>query len=343
MNHQSLLRVQDVSKTFRSGNLGSWLWPKPARKVRGLDRVSFEVPPGQVTALLGPNGAGKTTLINIICDLVRADGGHVSVAGLPVPQRGSEARRQIGLVTTNERSFFWRLTGRQNLVFFAAMQDFSRRQARQRARELLAQFGLEPHADRLFHTYSTGMRKRLTLARALMHDPAVLLMDEATNGLDAPATEELLAFIRDRVAASERAVLWATHRLEEVLTLCDRVIVLIAGRIRFHGPISEFTDWCTAQARTQIEVECSPAQRGPVEAFVRSIGATVGPAGTRTRSTLATGGGSDQLSGVVRGLLDLGANVRRVEPRKISLSEAFDHLARRAAGAADDRAADGHA
>jgi ABC-type multidrug transport system ATPase subunit len=187
------------------------------------------------------------------------------------------------------------------------------------------------------------MKKRLTLARALMHDPAVLLMDEATNGLDPSATEELLDFIRDRVTASARAVLWATHRLEEVLTLCDRVIVLIAGRIRFHGAITEFTDWCTAQARTQIEVECSQAQRGPVEAFVRSVGATIGPAGTRTRITLATGGSSDLLSSVLRGLLDRGANVRRVEPQKISLSETFDHLAQQTAGAFDDRAAEGHA
>ncbi len=190
--------------------------------------------------LLGPNRAGKTTLIKVICDLVRADSGSIEIAGIPVPRCAGHALRHVGLVTTDERSFFWRLTGLQNLLFYAALQDVPRRIARRRCPELMERFGLTPARDSRFLTYSSGMKKRLAIARALLHDPALLLMDEATTSLDAEATEQVLDWVRGEAVSGARAVLWATHRPEEVERLSDRVALLIQGRIRFLGDLGGF-------------------------------------------------------------------------------------------------------
>jgi len=324
---QPLIAAEGVSKTFVSRGLRDWLRHRPARRVAALKDVSFQVAPGQVTALLGPNGAGKTTLINIICDLVRAARGRVSIAGLPVPERAREARQRIGLVTTNERSFLWRLTGRQNLAFFGALQDLPRDVLRVRQRRLLAEFGLEQHADRLFRTYSSGMKKRLSLARALLHDPQVLLMDEATSGLDATASEALLKLIRERVTALGKCVLWATHRVEEVLALCDCVLVLVEGDIRFHGSIREFRERCNPRSGFVVETNRLDGSDARVAEFVGSVAGTAETDEACTRLVLPAVETPEQLSHVLQRLLELGLRIRQVERCPISLREVFAHLA----------------
>jgi ABC-2 type transport system ATP-binding protein len=208
--------------------------------VRALDGVDLDIQRGEVLTLLGPNGSGKTTLIKVLCDLVRADAGSVEIGGISFPLRAREALRHVGLVTTDERSFFWRLTGLQNLLFYAALHELPRRIARRRCPELMERFGLSPSEDPRFFSYSSGMKKRLALARALIHDPTLLLMDEATTSLDAEADERLQAWLRTEVRSANRAVLWATHRSEEIGRLSDRVGLLIRGRMRFLGNLAEF-------------------------------------------------------------------------------------------------------
>ena len=169
-----LLSIDNVSKTYLLQNFATILRLRRPQRSIALRGVSFDLRAGEITALLGPNGAGKTTLATIIADLTRADDGQVTVAGVPVPERSREAQQHIGYLTTNDRSFFWRLSGRKNLEFFAVLHGFSQAKARQRTDEMLERFNLASQADRPFHTYSTGMKKRLGLARAFLHDPKVL-------------------------------------------------------------------------------------------------------------------------------------------------------------------------
>jgi ABC-2 type transport system ATP-binding protein len=323
----SLLEVRGASKSYPVKSWKDLLLLRPPRRVQALRDVSLKLQGGEVTALLGPNGAGKTTLINIVCDLTRADSGAVAVAGVPVPRRSLEAQRVLGLVTTNDRSFFWRLTGRQNLEFFAALQGMPRRLARARTQEMLERFGLPNQADRLFNTYSAGMKKRLSLARALLHGPTVLLMDEATNGLDAEAAEDLIALVKHEVRAAGKCVLWATHRAEEIEKLCDRVIVLGGGRIRFDGSMHVFRERCARRSGFVVEAKVGAEQRERVLALLGSHGADSNA--TTPDGYLELSGISDEsrLSRVLTAILEGGGLVRRVDRRPDPLHEVFLQLA----------------
>jgi ABC-2 type transport system ATP-binding protein len=204
--------------------------------VEALRGVSLEVEPGEVHALLGPNGAGKTTLMRILTGLVDPSSGHAYVLDRPAG-RSRELRELIGLVPSGDRSFYLRLSGFENLTFFARMHGLRKRAARERAAELLEAVGLTEAGDRPMNTYSHGMQKRLSFARALIHHPAVLLVDEATHDLDPVAAEQ----VRDLTAAfADRgtAVIWATQRIEELTGFADRVTVLDRGTVAFAGTVA---------------------------------------------------------------------------------------------------------
>jgi ABC-2 type transport system ATP-binding protein len=204
--------------------------------VEALRGVALEVEPGEVHGILGPNGAGKTTLMRILCGVVDPSSGHAYVLDRKAG-RSRELREQIGLVPSGDRSFYLRLSGLENLVFFARMHGLRRRAARERATELLDAVGLADAARRPVHTYSHGMQKRLSFARALLHVPAVLLLDEATHDLDPVAAEQVRVLTRD-CAGRGTAVLWATQRIEELAGFADRVTVLDRGLVCFAGTVS---------------------------------------------------------------------------------------------------------
>jgi ABC-2 type transport system ATP-binding protein len=204
---------------------------------RVLDSVSFEVPPGAIHALLGPNGAGKTTLIRILSGLLVPLGGSVQILGRPAGSSRS-FRRLIGLVPSGDRSFYLRISGVENLLFFARLHGMSRRAALARAREVIAEVGLEAAANERVGFYSHGMQKRLSVARALLADPPVLLIDEATHDLDPDGARRVRELV-SLSAARGTAVVWATQRLDEIRGYADRVTLLSEGRAAFAGTVPE--------------------------------------------------------------------------------------------------------
>jgi len=216
------IRVREIRKRFRD--------------VQALDGVSLDVEPGEVVALLGPNGAGKSTLIRILGTTVIPDSGSVTVGGHDVVRDAIAARRSLGLMIGDERSHYWRISARRNLAFFAAMVGIPRREAAARAERLLNAVGLTGAADRPVLGYSSGMRARLSLARAMLADPPLLLFDEPTRNLDP------LAAARFRKSASRLAgerghgILFATHDLHEAVAISTRILVLSAGRIVLEEP-----------------------------------------------------------------------------------------------------------
>jgi ABC-2 type transport system ATP-binding protein len=205
----------------------------PVHALRGID---LEVALGEIHALLGPNGAGKTTLMRILSGLVDPTEGSASVLDRRAG-RSSELRALIGMVPPGDRTFYLRLSGLENLIFFARLHGLRRRAARARAAELLAAVGLADAGERPISTYSHGMQKRLSFARALLVDPQLLLVDEATHDLDPVAAQQ----VRDlTVAAAERGagVLWATQRIEELHGFARTVTVLDHGSVAFAGAVT---------------------------------------------------------------------------------------------------------
>jgi ABC-2 type transport system ATP-binding protein len=226
---------EDVGAQAHGGVMIRGLFKRFGRVV-ALNGIDLDVRPGEIVALLGQNGAGKSTLTRIVATTVLPDDGRVHVAGIDVVARPSAARRCIGLTLGDERSWFWRLTGRQNLEYFAALYGLRRSAARARASELLETVGLADAADRRFDGYSTGMKMRLSLARALLPDPRVLLLDEPTRSLDPVAAVGFREYVSELTASRNIAVLYTTHDLHEASAIASRLIVIARGSLMSELP-----------------------------------------------------------------------------------------------------------
>jgi ABC-2 type transport system ATP-binding protein len=231
----SAISVRNLSKTY----------PVPFRRLRtffrrpvkepvdALREVSFEVEPGEIFGLIGRNGAGKTTLTKIVATLVQPTTGSVAVRGHDSVTDDEHVRREIGLATAEERSFYWRLTSEQNLLFFARLHGLSDRVAKQRISDLFAKLELEEVSRRRFGELSTGNKQRLGVARAMLANPPVLLLDEPTRSLDPLAAARMREMIRLLAQQEPPVTIFLTsHNLGEVETLCGRVAIISRGRIR---------------------------------------------------------------------------------------------------------------
>ena len=228
------IRVSELSKTF----------PVPFARVRALFRrtskkpvealsnVSLSIKSGEVFGLIGRNGAGKTTLTKIIATLIQPTSGSVEVLGCDSVRQDESVRRLIGLATAEERSFYWRLNAIQNLMFFARLHGMSGREAKRRINQLFELLELNEVAQRRFGELSTGNKQRLAVARALLPNPPVLLLDEPTRSLDPLAAERMRELIQSLSRKQAVSILFTSHNLAEVETLCARVAVISRGRIR---------------------------------------------------------------------------------------------------------------
>ena len=201
---------------------------------KALDGLTFEVDAGEVVALLGPNGAGKTTTVRLLNGLLSPDRGSSRVLGFDPVTDGDDVRRRTG-VMTEQSGLDERLTALENVVFIARTRGLSAEQATTQARNLLERFGIAHRANDRVQGFSTGQRKRVALARALLHEPDILFLDEPTAGLDPEATRDVLDLLATLAAEHGRTVLLCTHFLGEAGRLCQRMAVLHRGRLRAFG------------------------------------------------------------------------------------------------------------
>jgi ABC-2 type transport system ATP-binding protein len=209
--------------------------------VEALKDIDMQARRGEIFGLLGPNGAGKTTLTRILCNLIDPTSGSVRVCGHDLRRAPVALRRSVGLVSSDERSFFWRLSALENLMFFSALHRVPSAEARARIGHYVEFFGLESAQTRRFGLCSSGQKKLFAIIRALVPRHPVLVFDEATNALDPTTAARLLEYVRDDLAGKEgRTIVWATHRLEEAQEICDSVMLIYRGRSRFAGSFSGF-------------------------------------------------------------------------------------------------------
>jgi ABC-2 type transport system ATP-binding protein len=215
--------AEDVTRVF-----------EPRRKrdanVIALDRVSLEIPVGEIHGLLGPNGAGKTTLVKILSTVLVPTSGRARVLGHDVVDEPKAVRPLIGIVFGGERGLYWRLTARQNLEYWGALYRVPGSEVRRRAQQLLERVGLADKADERVETFSRGMKQRLHLARGLVGDGKVLFLDEPTTGMDPLAGREFRNLIEE-LKGEGRTILLATHDMVEAESVCDRVTLIDRGKI----------------------------------------------------------------------------------------------------------------
>jgi len=276
------------------------------QKVKALDSVSISIGAGEILGVIGPNGAGKTTLLKILADILEPNRGTVSICGQMLGENGCQIRSEIGYVSSDERSFFWRLTGRENLEFFARLYGLSGSYAKKRTAVLIRQFDFENKAEQLFRDYSAGMRKKVSVMRTLLHEPSLLLLDEVTNSLDSGSAKMVKEMVRRYVSEQKnRAAIWSTHRLEEISQICDRVAMIDSGRIVSGG----FTEDITANSDYLLKIEII---NGQIDTFCEKTGCRtkIRTSGNNTNEIFVSGINQKQFSQIVSmAVKDFGAYV----------------------------------
>jgi ABC-2 type transport system ATP-binding protein len=326
------ISLQGITKRFPTPRaIGEVLRAPFARRwVTSLDDVTFDVRPGEFFGLLGPNGAGKTTLFKMLSTLVLPDAGRATVGAHDVAVAPAAVRRLLAPVIADERSLHWRLSATENLELFAGLHALPRRAGAARIREVLHVVGLADTGARQVGTFSSGMRQRLLVARALLCRPRVLLLDEPTRSLDPIAARELRAFLRDEVSGRAGCtILLATHTAEEVLELCHRVAILHRGRVLAAGPVSTLA---AAVADQRFAVWTStPAHDALVALGARPVplAADQAPTAEWTRVEIGVPGGHAESASLLARLTAAGVCVSRFEPVTLPLAELIERVVRR--------------
>jgi ABC-2 type transport system ATP-binding protein len=278
VQNDNAIQTIDLTKTFNA---------KPAFSLSGLfnqkkvpdfiavNNLNLTIEKGELFGLLGPNGAGKTTLVKMLCTLLPPDKGTAIINGYDIVKQQMAVKGSLGtLFSVGERGFFWRLNGYRNLEFFASIYNVPRQKRQQRIMEVLKLVGLEDSAFTLYQKYSGGMKRKLSLARTLLSDPPIMLLDEPTTGLDAISSRNIRDFVRKIVCKeSGKTVLYTTHYIEEAAQICDKIGILSHGRLialdtpdNLVGKIKkEERIFLAVENITQLQIEAMRALKGVIK------------------------------------------------------------------------------
>ena len=243
-----MIEARHLTKTFRDKKRG---------EIRAVDDVSFRVEPGQIYGLLGANGAGKTTTLRLLATLLQPTAGGAMIAGFDIARDAQEVRRRVGFLATST-ALYGRLTARETLQYFGRLNGLADAEIAARTQRLADELDLHEFLDRRCDKFSTGMKQKTSIARTLIHDPAVMIFDEPTLGLDIMAARTIVRFVRE-CRDRGKTVIYSTHIMSEVEKLCDRVGIIHGGRLLAEGTLAEL--------RTRY------GQQDLEEIFVTAVGA----------------------------------------------------------------------
>jgi len=253
-----IIRTEYLTKEFKPAKkLPKFIiGPQQARKsVLALKDVNLKIKEGEVFALVGPNGAGKTTLIKILCSLILPTKGRVYIDGYEVSKYNKKIKILVGLITGDRRSFYWRLTGRENLNFYAALYNLTSHQASSEITRLARILKIEKDLDNQFGEYSTGTKQKLAILRGLLNNPKILLIDELTINLDPIITQEIRTFLKEKVVSEQgKTVIFATHNLGEVENFAHRIAIIDRGQIKMCGTLVELKQMMSSPNASALEV-----------------------------------------------------------------------------------------
>ena len=245
-----MIEVDNLHKTFKTRT----------GVVKAVDGVSFVARDGEITGLLGPNGAGKTTTLRMLYTLMQPDQGAVRVDGMDAIREAEAVRRRLG-VLPDARGVYKRLTARENIEYFGRLHGMNEAEIARRGKALIEALGMQDVAERQTEGFSQGQRTKTAIARALVHDPRNVILDEPTNGLDVMTTRAMRGFLR-QLRAECRCVIFSSHIMQEVAALCDRIVVIAKGKVMANG--------------TPDELRAQTDEDNLEDAFVKAIGSEEG-------------------------------------------------------------------
>ena len=308
--------------------------PDRRERFRAVDGIDLRVERSEIFGVLGPNGAGKTTTMRMLATLLEPSSGSATVLGLDVVRQARDVRRRMGAVLSDGRSLYWKLTARENLEYFAALYHVPAGETKARVTAALETVRLDDRADDYVERFSAGMRQRLVLARALLPDPELLLLDEPTVGLDPQSARDL----RDRVMALRargRTVLLTTHYMEEADQLCDRIAIVDHGRVVALDTPAGLKRTIAATEVVRLEVGSAPSATGSDQPLIERLGRggevkhAARENGTLT-VTIHTPSARDFVPAAFDAARAAGASINHVEVVPVTLEDVFLSLTGRA-------------
>ena len=226
---------------------------KEYANLRAVNGISFSIKQGEILGLLGPNGAGKTSTINMMIGLSRPSGGHIRIDGIDAVKDIKKVQRIIGVIP-DENNLYDEMSGFDNLCFAAALYGIGKKEAVRRARRLLEEFNLSKAGERPFRTYSKGMKRKLTIAAGIIHDPRILFLDEPTTGIDVESTRQIRELIVN-LKKQGKTILMTTHYIEEAERICDRIAFIVNGEIVKLGRVTELMENIEGEYRLRLQLD----------------------------------------------------------------------------------------
>jgi len=332
---ESAIETVSLTKFFQGTAKGSRLSyfgrRRPSERVVAVDHVNLKVRKGTLFGVLGPNGAGKTTTIKLLSTLLVPDEGTAFVNGFDVVKNDNDVRASIGVVTGGERGLYWRLSARENLLFFSRLYGVKESEARPRINDLLKLVELQDRADDTVEKYSRGMKQRLHLIKSLVHDPPLLLLDEPTLGLDPNSAVVMREFIKEKLQKEQgKTILLTTHYMEEADQLCDQIAIIDRGKIIVEGTPSILKSEMQKVDLLKINATDVPsgfetklsAIDGVIDVKIEIIDAVSNLSEIRIQTEDA----ESALPDISKAIVSSGVKMRVIEEQKPSLEDVFISL-----------------
>lgn len=318
--------AEKLVKTFRSSTrLGPFRSQRTM--VRALDGVSLRIGRGECFGLLGPNGAGKTTLVKIFTTLLLPDSGRAWVNGHDVTVEPEEVLHSIGVMLTGERTLYWKLTGRENLVFFGRIHGISEGDLLRKIEQVTGEFRLQPFIDRMVETYSSGQRIIISFCKSLVSDAPTIFLDEPTISLDPNYAAQLRDAIRRLTKVEGRTVILTTQLMREADMLCDRIALLSGGRIAATGKPAELKDMVKEERVVRVKIDAKNAQSSSVSQIIGLPEASITDAGDgQIQLEVKTFSVEELLPVLLDRLVANGFRVHRVYVSETTLEDVFRKL-----------------
>ena len=329
---QGQVTIEKLSKTYHTRQRKG-LFKSEEKLVEALKGVSLEIKPGEIFGLLGPNGAGKTTLIKCLTTLLLPTAGEAWINGFHLTKDDNQIRATVGCMLMGERGLYWKLTGRENMIFFGALYHLSPADRRRRADEIIESLHLGDIADRAVETYSSGQKMKLAFAKALINDAPLLILDEPTNTLDLPSARELRAVVQE-LNQEGKTVIYTTHIMAEAETMCDRVAIIDRGEVLALGNVPELKASLNREAVIRIEGVISAKASQAVQALPGVSQAATTPVNGHVQLTVVAQDHQALLPRLIETLTAHNAVMQKITPEEVTLEDVF--IARTGRTLADD-------
>ncbi|TAK13200.1 MAG: ABC transporter ATP-binding protein [Anaerolineae bacterium] len=314
--------VENLTKTYHTKQRKG-LFKSVPRDVEALKGVSMDVKEGEIFGLLGPNGAGKTTMIKILSTLLLPSSGTARLNGYDVMTDDNAVRATVGCMLMGDRGLYWKLTGRENLMYFGALYHYSPADRKRRAQEIIDMLDLGDLADRSVETYSSGQKMKLAFGKALINDAPLLILDEPTNTLDVPSASELRAIVRQKNQQEGKTVIYTTHIMAEAETLCDRVAIIDYGELLAMGRVPDLKASLGREHITRIAGVIPSKAVEEVKKLPAVSQATLGSVDGMAELTVMSHNGTDTLARLIETLSHVGATIQKITPQDVTLEDVF--------------------